>query len=198
MKGEKRAMKKFTKALALVLTIALMIPSVAAFAAESPAKTTLKSANVKVTASTYTGKALTPKVTVKVGKTTLKKGTDYTVTVSAKKVVNAGKYTVTVKGKGNYAGTVKKTWTVKKANQKVTVRPTKKTVKRGKSFSIKVKGNKVKSVSYKSSNKAVKVAKNGKVTVAKNAKRGTYKVTVTVAGNKNYNKAVKTIKVTVK
>ena len=94
-------MKKFTKALALVLTIALMIPSVAAFAAESPAKTTLKSANVTVTASTYTGKALTPKVTVKVGKTTLKKGTDYTVTVSAKKVVNAGKYTVTVKGKGN-------------------------------------------------------------------------------------------------
>ena len=63
---------------------------------------------------------------------------------------------------------------------------------------FKVKGNKVKSVSYKSSNKAVKVTKKGKVTVAKNAKRGTYKVTVTVAGNKNYNKAVKTIKVTVK
>lgn len=192
-------MKKFTKALALVLAIALMIPSVAAFAKESPAKTTLKSANVTVSASTYTGKALTPKVTVKVGKTTLKNGKDYIVTVSAKKVVNAGKYTVTVKGKGKYAGTVKKAWTVKKANQKVTVSPSKKTVKRGQSFSIKVKGNKVKSVSYKSSSKAVKVAKNGKVTVSKKAKRGTtYKVTVTVAGNKNYNKAVKTIKVTVK
>jgi hypothetical protein len=51
----------------------------------------------------YTGKKLTPTVTVKYGKTTLKKGTDYTVTY--KNNIKTGKATVTIKGKGKYTGT---------------------------------------------------------------------------------------------
>ncbi len=49
----------------------------------------------------------------------------------------------------------------------------------------------------KSGNKAVKVAKNGKITVKKGLKKGTYKVKVTVkaAGNASYNKASKTVTV---
>jgi len=50
----------------------------------------------------YTGKALTPAVTVKYRDKTLKKGTDYTV--SYKNNVKPGWATVTVTGKGNYTG----------------------------------------------------------------------------------------------
>ncbi len=50
----------------------------------------------------YTGKALKPAVTVKVGSKTLKKGTDYTLSYKNNK--KPGKATVTVKGKGNYTG----------------------------------------------------------------------------------------------
>ena len=201
-------MKKFTKALALVLTLALMIPSVAAFAAESPAKKNIKSATVTVDTKTYNGKAQAPKVTVKVGKKTLKKGVDYKV--SAKKnMKDAGKYNITIKGIGNYTGSKTVKWTIKAANQslKVTVGKkafTKKTItkkslkKKAQTIKLTVKGNKGK-VTYKSSNaKVVKVDKNGKITVVKNAKAGTYKVTITAAAAKNYNKTTKTVKITVK
>ena len=50
----------------------------------------------------YTGSAITPSVTVKDGSTTLKKGTDYTV--SYKNNVNVGTATVTVTGMGDYEG----------------------------------------------------------------------------------------------
>ena len=53
----------------------------------------------------YTGKALKPAVTVKYGKKTLKKGTDYTVTYKNNKAV--GTATATLKGKGKYTGTKK-------------------------------------------------------------------------------------------
>ena len=52
-------------------------------------------------------------------------------------------------------------------------------------------------VSYKSSSKYVSVSKSGKVTVKKRAKKGTYKVAVTVT-NKNYKTVVKYITVRVK
>ncbi len=48
--------------------------------------------------------------------------------------------------------------------------------------------------------KYFKVAKNGKITVKKGLKKGTYKVKikVTAAGNSKYNKATKTITIKVK
>ncbi len=51
----------------------------------------------------YTGSAITPAVTVKVGSVTLTNGTDYTVAYSDN--TNAGTATVTITGKGNYTGT---------------------------------------------------------------------------------------------
>ncbi len=51
----------------------------------------------------YTGKKLTPAPTVKLSNKTLKKNTDYTV--SYKNNQNVGTATVTIKGKGGYAGT---------------------------------------------------------------------------------------------
>lgn len=58
----------------------------------------------------YNGSARKPTVTVKDGKTTLNKGTHYTVKYTNNK--NAGKATVTITGKGYYTGTVNKTFKI--------------------------------------------------------------------------------------
>ena len=69
---------------------------------------------------TYTGKAITPAVTVKDGEEVLKAGTDYTVTYENN--INAGTATATVTGAGDYADAkpVSVTFTIKKAVPTVT------------------------------------------------------------------------------
>ena len=52
----------------------------------------------------YTGSPIVPELTVKDGETALSKGTDYTV--EYRNNLNAGTATVTLTGKGNYAGSV--------------------------------------------------------------------------------------------
>ncbi len=58
----------------------------------------------------YDGTAKTPVVTVKDGNTTLTNGTHYTVSYSNN--INAGISTATVTGKGNYNGSINKTFTI--------------------------------------------------------------------------------------
>lgn len=58
----------------------------------------------------YTGKPLTPKPTVKHGKTVLVEGTDYALTYANNTKV--GTATITVKGKGNYSGSRKVTFAI--------------------------------------------------------------------------------------
>ncbi|MFT3951793.1 MAG: hypothetical protein QM689_07630 [Oscillospiraceae bacterium] len=58
----------------------------------------------------YSGAAIKPSITLKNGSKALKSGTDYTVTYSANKAV--GKATITIKGKGNYTGTITKTFLI--------------------------------------------------------------------------------------
>lgn len=60
----------------------------------------------------YDGTAKEPTATVKDGDTTLTLNTDYTVTYSSN--INAGTATATITGKGNYTGTVEKTFTINK------------------------------------------------------------------------------------
>ena len=64
----------------------------------------------------YTGKAITPVVTLKYDGKTLKKGTDYTVTYANN--TNVGTATVTIKGKGEYAGTITKKFLIKQISFK--------------------------------------------------------------------------------
>ncbi len=52
---------------------------------------------------TYTGSAIKPSVTVKIGSRMLTNGTDYTVAYSNN--INVGTATITITGKGNYTGT---------------------------------------------------------------------------------------------
>jgi gliding motility-associated-like protein len=59
---------------------------------------------------TYTGSELEPKVTLKDGSVTLEEGVDYEVTYTDN--IQTGKSTVTIKGIGNYAGTVTTTFEI--------------------------------------------------------------------------------------
>ncbi len=59
----------------------------------------------------YTGKAITPSVKLYEGDKKLKKNTDYTV--KYQKNTYAGQATVTVTGKGKYAGTIKQNFTIR-------------------------------------------------------------------------------------
>lgn len=180
-----------------------------AAAAFEIAKADLTKASIQAIATqTYTGKALTPAVSVKMGNKALKKDKDYTVKYASN--VNAGKAKVTVTGKGNYEGTKAAAFTIKKAAQKMTVAAAAKTVKAKK---LKKKKMVIKNVfavknatgklSYKVASKSKNLsvnAKNGNITVKKKTKKNTYKllVNVTASGNANYNAASKTVTVKVK
>jgi GH25 family lysozyme M1 (1,4-beta-N-acetylmuramidase) len=75
---------------------------------------------------TYTGKQIKPSPVVKYKGATLKKGTDYTLSYGTNKAT--GKATVKVTGKGNYAGSVTKTFYI--VPKKVTISSVKKGTKK--------------------------------------------------------------------
>ena len=135
---------------------------------------------------TYNGSALSPAVTVKYGKATLKKNTDYTVAYSNN--VNAGTGTITITGKGIYGGSVKKTFTIKKLGISATA--------------VSGTGNKIYTGSAIKPVPAVKVGgrtlKNGTdftVSYKNNTEPGT--ATLSVTGKGNYSGSVsKTFKIT--
>ena len=167
------------------------------------AKTDLSDAAVTVAKAVYNGgKAVTPKVTVKLGGKTLVAGDDYKVTyVNNKKVGTAA---VVVAGKGSFTGAAVKEFSIGKAANPMTVS--------GKTVSVKLANVKKKDQAVKmasafavknaqgavtfakaSGDKRIAVAKNGTVTVKKGTPKGTYKVkvNVTAAGNGNYSSVTK-------
>ena len=91
--------------------------------AEIPALSRISISKAIVTLSTstyaYDGKAKKPGVTVKLNGKTLKNGTDYTVSYSNNTKVGTAKVTIT--GKGNYTGSVSKTYSIKNNFKKATV-----------------------------------------------------------------------------
>ena len=159
------------------------------------------------TAFTYNGKVQRPAIE-KIKRLSLEEGTDYTATWSDESSKDAGTYTVTIKGKGDYYGTTDATYTINKAANPMTLKAKTVKVKR-KSLKKKSKSlnrdsaftvsNAQGSLSYKlvsakkgkkSFKKKFKINKNtGNVTVKKRLKKGTYKVKVKVKanGDANYN-----------
>ena len=91
--------------------------------AEIPALSRISISKASVTLSTstyaYDGKAKKPGVTVKLNGKTLKNGTDYIASYSNNTKVGTAK--VTIKGKGNYTGSVSKTYSIKNNFKKATV-----------------------------------------------------------------------------
>lgn len=82
----------------------------------TPVDISKASVKLEKTAYSHTGKTIVPKVTVSLGKNlTLKAGTDYKV--SYKSNVKPGTAKVTIKGIGNYAGTIQKTFEIRAAKK---------------------------------------------------------------------------------
>ncbi|MBQ3060930.1 MAG: hypothetical protein IJD02_00645 [Lachnospiraceae bacterium] len=79
----------------------------------SPVRTPMSSTVIKLSSTSYTydGKAKKPSVTITYAGKTLKKDIDYTVSYSNNTSTGIGKVTIT--GKGNYKGTVTKTFQIK-------------------------------------------------------------------------------------
>ena len=191
-------MKNLKRITLLVLSF-MMLFSVSVFAKTSPVKTSFNAA-LKQATITYDGKKHSPSVVVKDENGTKIEKKYYTVTAK-KNVKDAGKYTVTVKGKGKYAGYVQKlTYKINQKTQKVTLKKDDFTVKynKNKATTKTIKVNKkAGKVTYTTNSSNIKVDKNGKITVAKGTKKGIYSVTVTVKA-KNYKTVKRYVRVTVK
>ena len=147
-----------------------------------------------ITAKTFNGKAQTQAIVVNDGIVTLVEGIDYDVAYENN--VHAGTASVVITGKGNYTGTVTKTFTIKKASNTITAKNFTKTYStKAQSFSLGVK-LKNGTPTYKSSTKYVTVSTAGKVTVkAKYIGKAT--ITITSPEKANYSKQTKKITITV-
>lgn len=195
------------KAMAVAMTVALMVPSTA-FAAESPTITSIAGQKYTIS-SQYTGKDEVLRITIN-GKE-LVEGKDFII--EGEQPTALGSYTLKIKGTGLYTGDATIAYTISKAEKPV-YKLNKKTEKKlakgfkakklkkksmkiklkvkseGKVKSFKVKGKKVK--------KWVKVSKKGVVTLMKGIKKGTYKIRVKIKGTDNFGKGYRTIKIVVK
>lgn len=152
--------------------------------------------NVSATASTktYNGKKQATTLTLKYNGKVLKNGVDYKVVKGYTKATNAGKYKITIAGKGNFRGTKTVYYTVKMASQKSVKVTTNSSKKKVVVTGVKGKAK----VSYSTNNSKVTVSK-GVVKVAKGVKKGTkVQVTVKVAATKNYHSTKKVVTYVVK
>lgn len=142
-----------------------------------------KSVALKQTSYTYNKKNRKPSVTIEDTKgNKLKSGTDYTVSYP-KKCKNVGRYTVTVKFKGNYQGTVKKSYQILPKGTSLSEVTAKK-----KGFTAKWKKQKTQTAGYElqySTNKKFK-RKQTKKAVIKKTKTTTYKAKKLKANKKYY------------
>ena len=147
---------------------------------------------IGISDKTYTGKAITHALTVKIGSTLLAINKDYTVSYTNN--TNAGSATVKISGKGNYTDTAYKTFKINKASQSITVKAAASSAAVGKTTTVSITGAKG-TKSYKSSNTAIAtVTSAGKVTAKK---VGTVKITATSAATANYKAAAKTVTIKV-
>ena len=155
---------------------------------EIPALSRISISKASVTLSTstyaYDGKAETPSVTVKVGGKTLKKDTDYTVSYSNNTKVGTAKVTIT--GKGNYTGSVSKTYSIKNDFKKATVS--------GISTKAFTGKNITQTITVKYNGKTLKKGTDYTVSYSNNKSIGT--ATVKIAGKGSYTGTItKTFKI---
>lgn len=101
--------------LALLTALSVLILAAVLVLPASAATSISKAVITYKTTYSYTGSYIKPKVTVKVGKKTLT-ASDYTVSYKNNK--NVGVATLTVKGKGNYTGSVSKKYNITPAAPK--------------------------------------------------------------------------------
>ena len=145
--------------------------------AEIPALSRISISKASVTLSTstyaYDGKAKKPGVMVKLNGKTLKNGTDYTVSYSNNTKVGTAKVTIT--GKGNYTGSVSKTYSIKNNFKKATISGIS-----NKSYTGK---NITQSITVKYNGKTLKKGTDYTVSYSNNKSIGTATVKITGKGS---------------
>ena len=159
----------------------------------------LSAAVVTLSASSYTydGASKVPSVTsVTLNGQTLTAGTDYAVVSSP--ATNAGAYTLTVNGIGNYSGTVTANWTITKAQATISGADSISVTGIGESESetYTTTGDGALSFSISDSSVATLSSSGGQVTLTGVA-AGSATLTVTVADGTNYTGTTKTVSVAV-
>ncbi|MBR5337869.1 MAG: cadherin repeat domain-containing protein [Lachnospiraceae bacterium] len=162
------------------------------------------------TSYTYNGKVQKPKVTVRYKGKKLKTG-NYTVTYP-RGCKNVGTYTIKVKLKKGYSGTATADYTINKAKNPLSVKAKKPNVSYNKltkekqtlvASSVlqvtKARGKVTYEIVEGNENITIK-NKSGKVTIAKDLPKATYKtkIKVTAAGDANYKPGSKTVTVKIK
>lgn len=156
---------------------------------------------------TYTGKKLTQALTIKNGDIVLTDGVDYSVEYKSNKKI--GIATISITGKGNYTGTVSKTFKIKPKGTSI-----KKLTANKKGFKATWKAQKTQTTGYevqystnskfKSGNKKVKIKKNKTISTTVKKLKGKKKYYVrirtykSVNGKKIYSDWSKSKKVTTK
>ena len=156
--------------------------------AEIPALSRISISKASVTLSTstyaYDGKAKKPGVTVKLNGKTLKNGTDYTVSYSNNTKVGTAKVTIT--GKGNYTGSISKTYSIKNDFKKATISGISTKAFTGKAITQKI--------TVKANGKTLKSGTDYTVSYSNNKNVGT--ATVKIVGKGNYTGTIsKTFKI---
>ncbi len=132
------------------------------------------SVKLSATSYTYNGKVKKPSVTVRDSKGKKIAASNYTVTYQSGRK-NVGKYTVTIKFKGNYSGTVKRTFTIKPKSTSIS-----KLTSGRKRFTVKWKKLTAQTTGYQ-----IQYSTSSKFKTAK---------TVTVSKNKTTSKTIKDLK----
>ena len=198
---KKRRLKALAVAIALTVTLSPMAPA-KGVSGGTAITTTVEAATKKLSLKVGNKKAYVGKTTkisakaTKGAKLSYKTSNKKIAMVSSKGVITgkkAGTVKITITAKKSKYKTVKKTITVKvyRQKQKITASNVKLTTGQRKNLGAKARTR----LSYKSSNpKVVTVDKKGNLTAKKT---GTAKITVTALANNTYNKASRTITVTV-
>lgn len=138
-----------------------------------------------IAAQTYTGKAIKPAIFVKNGTIVLKAGTDYVAVYTGN--VAKGKAAITITGKGNYTGTVKKTFVINgKSVSRLTVNKISNAVYTGREIKP--------GVTVKNGSVTLRSSKDYKVSYKNNKNIGD--ATIIITGTGNYT-GTKTIRFTI-
>ena len=147
-----------------------------------------KTVELSTTSYTYNGKVKKPSVTVKDSNGNKIASSTYTVTYPSGRK-NVGKYTVTIKFKDNYSGTVKRSFTIKPKSTSIS-----KVTAKKKGFTVQWKKQATQTTGYEIQYAAnSKFTKNKKtVTVSKN--QTTSKTITKLSANKKYYVRVRTYK----
>ncbi len=137
---------------------------------------------------TYTGNTIKQSVTVKFGNKTLKYGTDYSVLYKDNKKI--GKSTVVITGKGNYYGTVEKSFKILPKGTSIS----KATSPKSKQIKVFWKKQKKQTTGYQIQYSADKSFKKGNKTVNVSKNKTTSKTISKLKGNKIYYVRIRTYK----